>query len=62
MNNIILKIFNKPIKLSEATPDQQELVELVIEEWKNLLQEQIDIIYSFLFDFLQEMWYNKYSY
>ena len=39
MNNIILKIFNKPIKLSEATPDQQELVELVIEEWKNLLQE-----------------------
>lgn len=37
MNNIILKIFDKPIKISEATPAQQELVELVIEEWKNLL-------------------------
>lgn len=37
MNNIILKIFGKPIKISEATPEQQELVEQVIEEWKTLL-------------------------
>ena len=37
MNNIILKIFGKQIKISEATPEQRELVELVIEEWKTLL-------------------------
>ena len=39
MNNIILKIFGKQIKISEATPEQRELVELVIEEWKTLLEE-----------------------
>ena len=39
MNNIILKIFGKQIKISEATPEQRELVELVIEEWKTLLKE-----------------------
>lgn len=37
INNIILKFFGKPIKISEATPEQQELVEMVIEEWKELL-------------------------
>lgn len=39
MNTIILKVFGKPIKLSETTPDQQELVEVVLDEWKTLLQE-----------------------
>lgn len=37
MNTIILKVFGKPIKLSETTPDQQELVEVVLDEWKALL-------------------------
>ena len=37
INNTILKFFGKPIKISEATPEQQELVEMVIEEWKELL-------------------------
>ena len=37
MNNIISRIFGKPIRISEATPEQQELVEMVIEEWKALL-------------------------
>lgn len=37
MNNIILKIFGKQIKLSETTQEQQELVEMVLNEWKNLL-------------------------
>lgn len=37
MNAIILKVFGKPIKLSETTPDQQELVEVVLDEWKALL-------------------------
>lgn len=37
MNAIILKTFGKPIKLSETTPDQQELVEVVLDEWKSLL-------------------------
>ena len=37
MNAIILKVFGKPIKLSETTPDQQELIEVVLDEWKTLL-------------------------
>ena len=37
MNDIIIRIFGKPIKISAATPEQRELVELVIEEWKKLL-------------------------
>lgn len=37
MNNIIQKVFGKPIKLSETTPDQQELIEVVLDEWKALL-------------------------
>lgn len=37
-NEIINKIFGKPIKLSETTPEQQELVELVLDEWKALLK------------------------
>lgn len=39
MNEIIFKVFGKPIKLSETTPDQQELIEVVLDEWKTLLQE-----------------------
>lgn len=39
MNSIIQKVFGKPIKLSETTPDQQELIEVVIDEWKTLLEE-----------------------
>lgn len=37
MNDIILKRFGKPIKLSETTAEQQELVELVLSDWKELL-------------------------
>ena len=37
MNSIILRVFGKPIKLSETTPDQQELIEVVLDEWKALL-------------------------
>lgn len=37
-NEILLKVFGKPMKLSEATSDQQELVELVLDEWKALLR------------------------
>lgn len=37
-NEILLKVFGKPMKLSEATPDQQELVEIVLDEWKALLR------------------------
>lgn len=37
-NEILLKTFGKPMKLSEATPDQQELVEIVLDEWKALLK------------------------
>lgn len=37
-NNILLKTFGKPTKLSETTPDQQELVEVVLDEWKALLK------------------------
>lgn len=37
-NQILVKIFGKPTKLSEATPDQQELVEIVLDEWKALLR------------------------
>lgn len=37
-NEILLKVFGKPMKLSEATPDQQELVEIVLDEWKALLK------------------------
>ena len=36
-NEILLKTFGKPTKLSETTPDQQELVEVVLDEWKALL-------------------------
>lgn len=39
MNNIILKVFGKQIKLSETTQEQQELVETVLNEWKSLLKE-----------------------
>lgn len=39
MNSIILKVFGKQIKLSEATPEQQELIEVVIDEWKTLIKE-----------------------
>lgn len=37
-NEILLKTFGKPTKLSETTPDQQELVEIVLDEWKALLK------------------------
>jgi len=36
-NEILLKTFGKPTKLSETTPEQQELVEVVLDEWKALL-------------------------
>lgn len=36
MNDAIVKVFGKSIKLSETTPAQQDLVETVIVEWKNL--------------------------
>lgn len=36
MQDIIKKIFGKPIKLSSVAPSQQELLELVINEFKNL--------------------------
>lgn len=36
-NEILLKTFGKPTKLSETTLDQQELVEVVLDEWKALL-------------------------
>ena len=38
MNETIQKVFGKPIKISEATPDQQELVETVLHEWKSMLE------------------------
>lgn len=37
-NQILLKVFGKPTKLSETTPEQQELVEIVLDEWKALLK------------------------
>lgn len=37
-NEILLKVFGKPTKLSETTPEQQELVEVVLNEWKALLK------------------------
>lgn len=37
-NEILLKVFGKPTKLSETTPEQQELVEIVLDEWKALLR------------------------
>jgi len=36
MQDIIKRIFGKPIKLSAVAPSQQELLELVISEFKNL--------------------------
>ena len=36
LNDIITKIFGKPIKLSQAVPSQQDLVELFIDEAKDL--------------------------
>lgn len=36
LNDIITKIFGKPIKLSQALPSQQDLVELFIDETKDL--------------------------
>ena len=36
-NEILMKVFGRPTKLSETTPSQQELVEVVLEEWKALL-------------------------
>ena len=36
MQDIVRKIFGKPVKLSAVTPSQQELLELVIDEFKNL--------------------------
>lgn len=36
LQNIIQKVFGKPIKLSSVVPSQQELVELVLEEFKAL--------------------------
>ena len=36
LNDIITKIFGKPIKLSQAVPSQQDLVELFIDETKDL--------------------------
>jgi hypothetical protein len=37
MNNIILKHFGTAIKLSETTSEQKEIVETVLDEWKELL-------------------------
>ena len=36
LQNVIQKVFGKPIKLSSVVPSQQELVELVLEEFKAL--------------------------
>lgn len=36
-NDIIVKYFGKPIKISTTTEAQKELVELVLEDWKQLL-------------------------
>ena len=36
MQDIVRKVFGKPVKLSAVTPSQQELLELVIDEFKNL--------------------------
>ena len=36
MNSIIERIFGKPMKVSEALPAQQDLVEEVISEWKKI--------------------------
>lgn len=37
MNEIVLKHFGSAIKLSETKPEQQEIVEMVLDEWKTLL-------------------------
>lgn len=36
LNDIILKVFGKPVKLSTVLPSQQDLLELVVDEFKNL--------------------------
>ena len=36
LNEIITKNFGKPIKLSQALPSQQDLVELVLDDFKAL--------------------------
>lgn len=36
-NEILIKVFGKPTKLSKTTAEQQELVEIVLDEWKALL-------------------------
>lgn len=36
-NDIIVKYFGKPVKISTTTEAQRELVELVVEDWKQLL-------------------------
>ena len=36
-NNVITKHFGKPIKLSESTPEQKELVEMVVNDWKAMI-------------------------
>lgn len=36
LNDAIVKVFGKQMKLSEAIPAQQDLVEAVIVEWKNI--------------------------
>ena len=36
LNDIVLKVFGKQIKLSTVLPSQQDLLELVVEEFKNL--------------------------
>lgn len=37
MNDIIQKVFGRSIKLSQAVPSQQDLVELVLDEFKQLI-------------------------
>lgn len=36
LNGIIVKVFGKPLKLSTVLPSQQDLLELVVDEFKNL--------------------------
>ena len=36
LNEIITKNFGKPIKLSQALPSQQDLIELVLDDFKAL--------------------------